>query len=752
MHDTMSAPDIDSEKAAEVPASPMSQQQQQPCQLAALQRDLELWATSQLQDTTQAPNILSGKPAEVPTSSTSQQPHPRKLTTLERNNSEWESHKNEIRNLYIDQGKNLKETMQWFEHKRGFTWSERNWKIKLKEWKFEKNVPAKEMNFMAAKARKRELEERKDTMFYRNGILVDGSKVEQFKKQKLSVATIDTKPMPATPQHISYETPKPDSSCNIPTASSEDGSEVQKADRQNLLAAVDENPSSEGGNSFARVFRPNFEQSRSKAGILEGNRLLDFSRSRDGTANYDVQKSLDHIGVVDFSDHNTHSASQRSLQHFLIQTEGVETLDDDCLPSMLLDGLRLVPLKEEVRIARQSMEHGQRSTAQRQYCDIIRKYVKAGWKQNNSFAATVITELIESFDPCTKNEIPALASLLLDLLKSLMSAVMPDSTIYTLCSSALDKLLRANLGISESITWNRVISFYDDPDRELCCLRVLTFVCHLTEFLKGSSLCESNVSLRGLREAILPNWETRDKYKKEPGTIFCRIDNLLAALESVQGPGDHTMRECYSLIEPSITKLASAYSATGLSYEAEALFAALRSQESLEDLGRTRTTRISVRYCRHLERHKRYEELLSVLHDTFANFESFYLAVRNFISAQSFDQVATREDHEGFFDMRDMMDKIPGPLKQYVSSKKAREITRLYKFLTPTRGAYRYSDSHESEDDDITKVVVIEEEDTSQSEEEDREMVDNESANKFGVTYTESLMTGISFNYSDLYR
>jgi len=73
---------------------------------------------------------------------------------------------------------------------------------------------------------------------------------------------------------------------------------------------------------------------------------LDFSRSRDGTVNYDVQKSLDYIGVVDFSDHNTHSASQRSLQYFLIQTEEVETLDNDCLPSMLLKSLvRLSALK-----------------------------------------------------------------------------------------------------------------------------------------------------------------------------------------------------------------------------------------------------------------------------------------------------------------------------------------------------------------------------------------------------------------------
>jgi hypothetical protein len=64
--------------------------------------------------------------------------------------------------------------------------SKRYWKIKLKEWRFEKNVPAKEMSFMAAKARKRELEDGKETVFYRNGVLVDASKVEN-KKQKLNV-------------------------------------------------------------------------------------------------------------------------------------------------------------------------------------------------------------------------------------------------------------------------------------------------------------------------------------------------------------------------------------------------------------------------------------------------------------------------------------------------------------------------------------------------------------------------------------
>jgi len=57
----------------------------------------------------------------------------------------------------------------------------------MKEWEFDKNIPAKEMAFMASKARKRQLDESKETVFRRNGVVVDQIKVENFKKQKLLV-------------------------------------------------------------------------------------------------------------------------------------------------------------------------------------------------------------------------------------------------------------------------------------------------------------------------------------------------------------------------------------------------------------------------------------------------------------------------------------------------------------------------------------------------------------------------------------
>src|ERR1700680_4915889 len=111
-----------------------------------------------------APSILPKMSEEIPASSASDQRQPRKLTALERNNLEWESHKDEIRGIYMAQDKTLKETMQWFEREHNFSWrcvrnfesliqivtrhSERKWKEKMQEWGFEKNIPAKEMKFM----------------------------------------------------------------------------------------------------------------------------------------------------------------------------------------------------------------------------------------------------------------------------------------------------------------------------------------------------------------------------------------------------------------------------------------------------------------------------------------------------------------------------------------------------------------------------------------------------------------------------
>lgn len=60
--------------------------------------------------------------------------------------------------------------------------------MKLKEWNFEKNIPAKEMGAMVEIAEKRKREEGKDTIFRRGGLIVPHDKFESFKKRKIDDA------------------------------------------------------------------------------------------------------------------------------------------------------------------------------------------------------------------------------------------------------------------------------------------------------------------------------------------------------------------------------------------------------------------------------------------------------------------------------------------------------------------------------------------------------------------------------------
>jgi hypothetical protein len=55
----------------------------------------------------------------------------------------------------------------------------------LKDWNFEKNVPANEMGFVVSKAEKRKLVEGKDTVFFRGDTQISSDRIEHFKKRKV---------------------------------------------------------------------------------------------------------------------------------------------------------------------------------------------------------------------------------------------------------------------------------------------------------------------------------------------------------------------------------------------------------------------------------------------------------------------------------------------------------------------------------------------------------------------------------------
>ncbi|KAG4440767.1 hypothetical protein IFR05_003754 [Cadophora sp. M221] len=133
---------------------------------------------------------------------------PTKTSRLERSNAKWDSHKTEIYQMYVDQNLTLKETMNTMESKHAFKASLRKWKMKIKEWNFEKNLPANEMAFIAAKAEKRKAEDGKETVFYRGDVWIGPERIENFKKRRLTATDMADFPIIVdTPANVTYHTP-----------------------------------------------------------------------------------------------------------------------------------------------------------------------------------------------------------------------------------------------------------------------------------------------------------------------------------------------------------------------------------------------------------------------------------------------------------------------------------------------------------------------------------------------------------------
>jgi hypothetical protein len=66
-----------------------------------------------------------------------------------------------------------------------YTWvSERKYKEKLKEWKFEKYLNSTEIKFIAAKEESRAKQQGKTTTFYNRGIKISSRRIETFKKRR----------------------------------------------------------------------------------------------------------------------------------------------------------------------------------------------------------------------------------------------------------------------------------------------------------------------------------------------------------------------------------------------------------------------------------------------------------------------------------------------------------------------------------------------------------------------------------------
>ena len=75
-----------------------------------------------------------------------------------------------------------------------FSQSARKWEGKLREWRFNKNLPDTDMKIVVAKVEKRKVVEDKATQFFHNGVAIPNSKVENFKKRKLNRGSVGFSP------------------------------------------------------------------------------------------------------------------------------------------------------------------------------------------------------------------------------------------------------------------------------------------------------------------------------------------------------------------------------------------------------------------------------------------------------------------------------------------------------------------------------------------------------------------------------
>ncbi|KAE8449299.1 hypothetical protein EG329_008200 [Mollisiaceae sp. DMI_Dod_QoI] len=154
-------------------------------------------------------------------------PKPRKGNARARNDAKWDSFKDEIHDFYIVAGNSLSSTMEIIEQKHNFTASQRKWKMKLKEWNFEKNLSEEDKKIMIAKREKRLRDEGKETTFFHHGIIIPGSKIDSAKRKKPDQETAMISPSAETPIAITYCTPCPSRHEDEDTASTPTSNDME---------------------------------------------------------------------------------------------------------------------------------------------------------------------------------------------------------------------------------------------------------------------------------------------------------------------------------------------------------------------------------------------------------------------------------------------------------------------------------------------------------------------------------------------
>jgi len=512
----------------------------------------------------------------------------------------------------------------------------------------------------------------------------------------------------ATPQHISYETPQPFLISNSPSSSSsKHGSDLPTASGNHSLEPLVEDPDSADHLYAASPLRhsPNPGSSMSALSIrnstlgqhepvLPSATIHQPSRlSTYDTFDWDIRGSGRSSGMttapsLSNDDKFIFITSEHESELALDQAEEEDPTHDDSIKL----------LSHEIGIARQSKERGERSQAEREYCSAIQKYITNGGIQTEPLLRVAVRELAQCLDSCPTDEVPTTACICLDLLGNLIRASSSTTVICSMVLVAMKTLGGEDLSISGELDRQRVImdlinglnidlpilqvlpSFFETMQEgsgtsESCDNRgfrfgLLSFACDLRSHLEASRPRDDDFSLMELRRITTYLQRTKRSFEgtlSRLGLLVNKLYSLRWAYDSFTWSTWYTA--CYLLIEPFVTELASSCATAGWFHEAETLFAVLRSSRSLEKLGYggvQRRVEISKQYCLYLKRRKCYAELLSELCDIYTHLANSHSAGTWF------------PRHGGdLTDVTDLLNGVPLPYDQYVSSEKAREIGRL---------------------------------------------------------------------------
>ncbi|KAL8777117.1 MAG: hypothetical protein Q9213_007998 [Squamulea squamosa] len=143
---------------------------------------------------------------------------------------DWNAFKETIKELYINQNKSLPETMDAMNKQYSFNASQKLYKNKFREWKWQKNLSTDTALRMAEMAKRRKREEGKDTVFTFGGRVLESDRIENtLLRTKKPKVTIDLTDVP-TPEGVSYKTPK--ALVESPANNVAEHSDIEEADIQ----------------------------------------------------------------------------------------------------------------------------------------------------------------------------------------------------------------------------------------------------------------------------------------------------------------------------------------------------------------------------------------------------------------------------------------------------------------------------------------------------------------------------------------